>query len=236
MISTIKRKLVGRSIGDIIALFWTNLSYLLKYYTPSNIRARRRDKKFDARFGTHTSGSVEFANLDVPEEKIRTGVRYQPTGNGVLDEFFERIDLPIEDYTFIDFGSGKGRVLLFASNWAFKEIIGVEISHMLHDIAAENIRIYKNPDQKCFNIRSECIDVCDFNPPQTPLICYFYNPFYEEVFRKVIEKIQKTYNENKRPIWVFYNDPTNKHVFHESEKWSVIFETPDIGIYKISES
>ena len=31
-----------------------------------------------------------------------------------LDEFFEKLDLPTEEYTFIDFGSGKGRVLFFA--------------------------------------------------------------------------------------------------------------------------
>jgi hypothetical protein len=48
----------------------------------------------------------------------------------------------LQDFTFIDLGSGKGRALLMASAYPFKRIIGVEFMPELHRVAQENIRKY----------------------------------------------------------------------------------------------
>jgi len=48
----------------------------------------------------------------------------------------------LRDFTFIDLGSGKGRVLLMASDYPFKRIIGVEFMPELHRAAQENVREY----------------------------------------------------------------------------------------------
>jgi hypothetical protein len=48
----------------------------------------------------------------------------------------------LQDFTFIDLGSGKGRVLLMASDYPFKRIIGVEFMPELQRVAQENIRKY----------------------------------------------------------------------------------------------
>jgi len=48
----------------------------------------------------------------------------------------------LRDFTFVDLGSGKGRVLLMASHYPFKRIIGVEFIPELHQVAQENIRKY----------------------------------------------------------------------------------------------
>lgn len=36
--------------------------------------------------------------------------------------------VPLQDYDFLDFGSGKGRTLLMAASFPFKKITGVEFS------------------------------------------------------------------------------------------------------------
>ena len=41
----------------------------------------------------------------------------------------------IQDYTFLDIGSGKGRVLMLASDAPFRHIVGVELSPALTAIA-----------------------------------------------------------------------------------------------------
>jgi tRNA G46 methylase TrmB len=43
-----------------------------------------------------------------------------------------RLNISFEDFTFFDFGSGKGRALHLASEFPFKNIIGVEFSSKLH--------------------------------------------------------------------------------------------------------
>ena len=44
------------------------------------------------------------------------------------------------DVTFVDFGSGKRRVVLIAAFFPLKAIIGVELSRELHEIALETLR------------------------------------------------------------------------------------------------
>jgi len=56
------------------------------------------------------------------------------------DETRDRAGL--KDFTLIDLGSGKGRVLLMASDYPFKRIIGVEFMPELHRVAEGNIRKY----------------------------------------------------------------------------------------------
>ncbi|MBZ5489392.1 MAG: class I SAM-dependent methyltransferase [Acidobacteriia bacterium] len=61
----------------------------------------------------------------------------------------------LQDFTFIDLGSGKGRALLMAAQYGFKRIIGVEFMPELHRVAQENIRKYTahrteaSPDHLC---------------------------------------------------------------------------------------
>src|SRR3981081_102097 len=43
-------------------------------------------------------------------------------------------------YTFIDVGSGKGRVLFVAAGDPFRKGIGVEVSNALHDDALANLK------------------------------------------------------------------------------------------------
>jgi hypothetical protein len=63
--------------------------------------------------------------------------------------------LPIEnysDYTFIDIGSSKGRMLLLASEFPFRKIVGVEMREDLHAQALENVRRFRQPNMKCSQI------------------------------------------------------------------------------------
>ena len=50
------------------------------------------------------------------------------------------LQIAFHDYTFIDFGSGKGRALLLASEFPFKRIIGLEFSPELHGTQKKILR------------------------------------------------------------------------------------------------
>jgi hypothetical protein len=59
---------------------------------------------------------------------------FSPAGRGISRA--SRTE-SFSDFTFIDIGSGKGRVLLMASDYAFRRILGVELLPALHHIAQE---------------------------------------------------------------------------------------------------
>jgi hypothetical protein len=107
-------------------------------------------------------------------------------------------------YTFIDFGSGKGRVLLLASLYPYRKIIGVEFSQRLHRIAENNIRTWSNPKQKCFNIASVCIDALDFKLPSDPLVLFFFTPFKPPISTQIINNIEESLRNEPRPIEILY--------------------------------
>ena len=54
----------------------------------------------------------------------------------------ERLQLDYQRFGFVDVGSGKGRALLLASDYPFREIIGVELSPELDRVARANIARY----------------------------------------------------------------------------------------------
>src|SRR6185503_4959033 len=77
-----------------------------------------RDRLFDFRYQVHTAGDQNLDGLRVLGRNLQHGLRYEVSNPRTVRLILEC--LPIEDfsdYTFLDYGSGKGRVLLMASEF-----------------------------------------------------------------------------------------------------------------------
>ena len=61
--------------------------------------------------------------------------RYNPTPRSTLRHICEHLNLVFSQYTFIDMGAGKGRIVLAAYAFPFIDFIGVENTPMLCRIA-----------------------------------------------------------------------------------------------------
>jgi len=72
----------------------------------------------------------------------RHAVSYQPTKARPFQDLLRRLDLPAGG-TFVDVGSGKGRVLLLAARHPFKRVVGIEFSPSLCEQARRNIEIFR---------------------------------------------------------------------------------------------
>ena len=97
-----------------------------------------------------------------------------------------------EDFTFVDYGCGKGRTLLLASEWRFREIVGVEFSSALCGVAERNVRAFAQCNEQHHNIRIECIDARDYELPSGPMVLYFYNPFDAAILSIVLENLARS--------------------------------------------
>src|SRR5262249_49389795 len=82
-----------------------------------------------------------------------------------------------------------GRALLLASHYPFAEILGLEFAESLHRTAEKNIATYRDRRQKCTKIQSICIDAAEYPVPSTNLVAYFFNPFDEAVFARVLDNM-----------------------------------------------
>ena len=159
-------------------------------------------------------------------EALARGIQQSALSQGVV----ARVGL--QDFTFIDLGSGKGRVLLMASEYPFKRIIGVEFMPESHRAAEENIARYASERQQCRQIQSICMDTRDFEFPEGPLVVYLFNPFSESTFAQVLENLRQSIEQASRSVYVAYRFTEHEKVLAEAgwlektagtEQW-VIYE------------
>jgi SAM-dependent methyltransferase len=189
----------------------------LKQYTPSQVSLRRRERQFDSQFNVDTRQQKGFgwmAGLSGNNWKYGTG--YEPVPIKVFTDVLRSLTIPFEDSAFVDFGSGKGRSLLLAAQFPFKEILGVEYSSQLNEVAVQNIRSYRNEKRKCKTIRSVCQDAAVAQIPLDSLVLFFNHPFDEHVFRPLIERIENSLVQTPRQCIVVYFDPQCADLFDDS--------------------
>ena len=130
-------------------------------------------------------------------------------------------DLPVSDfshYTFIDMGSGKGRMLLLAAELPFRRIIGVEFASDLHALAVRNVKSYRNARQACFQLEPVNVDAMQYVFPIEPLLVYFFYPFHQSVMEPVIENLGRSLAEHPRDVIVVYHNPALSGIIEASEQ------------------
>jgi SAM-dependent methyltransferase len=168
---------------------------------PAHIRNRPAERAFDELHAVDTAGILALERIDVRGPNRSAGVRYQPSHPDRFHALVGRVPADYETLTFVDYGSGKGRAVLLASEYPFHRIVGIEFSPELHRIAEANIRSWRGSDRRCDRIELVCCDAVDFEPPEEPLLAYFYNPFQEPVLGAVIERLRRSLERAPRPMF-----------------------------------
>jgi hypothetical protein len=106
------------------------------------------------------------------------------------------------DYTLIDIGSGKGRVMFLAAEYPFRRIVGVESVGELHAAAERNIQRYRHPLRRCPSIEAVHAKAQDFEWPADPLVLFFFNPFPAHVMAPVMQRLARSMEQHPRPVWL----------------------------------
>jgi cation diffusion facilitator family transporter len=162
------------------------------------------DQAFDLRYGVDTRGTIHLKDLTINSRHVEHGVDYAPT----RVRYFRAIlrALPIQpDSVFVDFGAGKGRILLLAArSGCFRKVVGVEFSVDLCRAAERNIRRFQR--RRARNVRFEVVhgDAADYHVQPDQNVFFMFNPFDHIVMRQVIKHVAHSLEERPRPIWLIY--------------------------------
>jgi hypothetical protein len=162
------------------------------------------DVLFDLKYGIDTCGQRSILDLEVDPSIKTNSISYEPSPVKVVRSILEALAIDHSKFTFVDFGSGKGRVLLLASEYPYKKVVGVELSRLLHKIAEENIKKWKISTSKCSDVESINMNALEFTLPEEPLVLFFFTPFLGPVFAEVVNKIQVNLKSNKHPVHIVY--------------------------------
>lgn len=161
-------------------------------------------REWDKKYGVETAGIIQLGKLRIESPNRDDGERYQGSDTVRFRELINALPVDLTEYTFVDFGSGKGRALLLASEFPFKRIIGVEFSPELNDCAQQNLRRFPVELQRCRNIELVSADVVDYELPLDPCVLYFYNPFGELVLRRVLDNVRASVERCLRPMFLVF--------------------------------
>jgi SAM-dependent methyltransferase len=161
---------------------------------------------FDRFQGTDTSGFV--ASEDLPSSPFDSSRKHVYGGSQPSIIRSTLATLPsLESYTFVDLGCGKGRPLLVASEFPFRDLLGVELSPSLAADAKRNAAILQERYPARVPIRIEVGDASTFSFPSGNLVVFLYNPFGEEVITKVVAGIETALAAKNRNLFIVYYNP-----------------------------
>jgi SAM-dependent methyltransferase len=172
---------------------------------------RRAGQRFDAAHRVTTEALIFLGELD-PENVgpgIEFATHYEATPVEDAQRLLDASPLEPRRSTFVDVGSGMGRVVLLASLRPFRQIIGVEISPALHQIARENRDRFASPDVRCRDVRLVRADAASFAFPRGDLVMYLYNPFRAQIVEAVLDKLMAL---PLREIVIIYHTPLERDV------------------------
>jgi SAM-dependent methyltransferase len=163
------------------------------------------DHSFDRRFGTDTAGRVPTAKLGIADDAAREqAILYLPSPTRVTRWMLDQVSIDYREFSFVDLGCGKGRVLLVASEYPFRCVRGVEISSALAQIAGANIALYQPPSRRCADVSVETADATRFQFPDTDLLLHLYHPFEPTLTAEVLSRLTCSVQERRRKVIVAY--------------------------------
>lgn len=108
---------------------------------------------------------------------------------------------------FLDYGCGKGRVLMMAAEAGFREIIGVELSRQLCEQARQNWLRFVARFGRGARAAIVHEDAAVYAVPPAVSCVYLYNPFGEWIIEQVLDRIDESLKIRPRKLHLIYVAP-----------------------------
>ncbi|WP_231022131.1 hypothetical protein [Sphingomonas sp. IC-11] len=227
----VMRRVEGRSAREIATLTLKTLRHTARSFSPAAARARRADQAFDRRWGTDTGGTMNLSALNVARERALLGFGYQASNGVALKDAMKIAAIDPARFTFIDYGSGKGRVVMIAAATGFGRAIGVEFAPELHEVALTNADRFAAAGGAARRCEMVLGDAGSYAPPRGPVFAYIYNSFGPVILREVLERLEQRAAAGEEIIALYVN-PRHRNAFEDEDRWHVVADREDWVLYR----
>lgn len=149
------------------------------------------NRRFDNIYGTETADEIALSAVGIAGSDAERGnLIYRPLWennfHSTITLFHETLGNRLSSYSFVDIGSGKGKLLLLASLYPFKRVRGIEYATGLHKISEKNISCFRNVNQRCHDIAAILGDALNYKLPPGPVVAMMFNAFDIKTTAKVL--------------------------------------------------
>jgi tRNA1(Val) A37 N6-methylase TrmN6 len=122
---------------------------------------------------------------------------------------------------FVEFGSGKGRVIWQAARRPFARVVGVERFPELNAIARRNIE-HNRERLVCRHVELITADATEFRVPDDMTFAYFYNPFKGATLERVIDNIVASLDRQPRKLMLIYAYPAADECILQTGRFELV--------------
>ena len=167
-----------------------------------------RTHPFDRQFGTDTSGFLPTWLLRSGLSANRHGVRYAGCHPTCVRAALDIIPDPA-GYSFLDLGCGKGRAMIVASEYSFRQIIGVELSAELARVANRNAKVIRAAFPRRVPIKARNGDATRADLPAGSLVVFNYHAFGRELVDRIVSRLHDEVVAVGREVFFIYENPVH---------------------------
>lgn len=231
MFERVYSRVRGRSAGELAGLVVKNIAHLITALSPQSRARRAQDHAFDRRWGTDTSGGISVHDLGFDRAVIAQCNRYEASDAAMLQAPVEALELDPSACDFIDYGAGKGRVVMLAMAMGFRTVTGVELAESLCRTARENIQRFQIRSGAATPATILQCDATAFSPEGKHIVAYFFNPFGAQIMDAVRGKLEEALAGGTERVTIIYANPEQHAVFASASGWMEGPSLPGIATF-----
>ena len=189
-------------------LVWLIDQVKWRYFTFRQKKQARLNIAFDRQHGVETAEEIALQSAGVPLTEVARGNGvYRPLTEKLFRAALASVGIDASRFTFVDIGSGKGKVLFMAAEYPFQRIVGIEYAAGLHEVALRNIATYHSPTQRCADIEAIHADALQHPLPDGPLVLFIFNALAKEIMRGFVRKLDAdATSQHERPVLLIYTN------------------------------
>jgi SAM-dependent methyltransferase len=189
-------------------LTWLTDYAKFRYFAYRHRRERPINLAFDRLHNVETADELPLESVGVPQADVARGNSiYRPLTERLFRAAIASIEIDVPRFTFVDIGSGKGKVLFMAADLPFKRIVGIEYAAGLHDVAVRNVATFRSGTQQCRDIQPIHADALEHPLPAGPLVLFIFNALPKELMRQLLERLDAESGARRdRPIILIYTN------------------------------
>jgi hypothetical protein len=191
------------------------------------VHSRLLDRNLENLMFVRSAAPAALSGLKIRHLSRLSGRDYKPTPRLVFQWAINSLPEALDRFTFVDFGAGRGRVLLLASQKKFEKVVGVEFAEELHNDCEMNIAQYPRSLMKCRDVECVLDDAANFKIPYEQAVFYFFYPFDKKIMNDVLARVAESYDRNPRRLYLICVDLPNSKLVDE---WGIFRPVPLKGL------
>ena len=201
---------------------------------------------FDRLHGTDTGGLLPRSSILTGHPSDAYLTAYYGVAPSILDSLIDlwlaaRPPLPIDRYTFLDIGAGKGRAMLTASLHPFQRVTGIELNPALAAIARRNLALFADSQNASPLAPTDLNegDALEVSLPTGPTLAFMFHPFEGPLLRRFLARVAQAYASypgrldllyvNAEHIAILDRNPAFERIFYGSIPMSDVDHIADLA-------